>query len=298
MSDDWSSEFSDETLPVLRPRQTRPALDSHPIDLAGRTDVGCLREQNEDSFLIADLGRWLDVVEASLPLQEAQRRIPGPKGTLLMVADGMGGHGGGEIASSVAIDMIAQFALYAMPWVRQPDELEEKQILNDMGDAMSKTQARLERVAARKQIDELQPGTTLTVAYALWPRLYVAHVGDSRLYLLRDNQLTQITTDHTVGQALRESGAIGDEASRFDHILVNVVGGGAERVQTEAHGLGLEAGDRILLCSDGLHGHVPDEQIAHQLRTAHSSAQVCEALVQAAKDDGGTDNITVVVAGF
>jgi PPM family protein phosphatase len=298
MSDDWSKQFADETLPVLRPRRSRAATDAHPVDLAGRTSVGLVREHNEDSFLIADLGRWLDVVEASLPLTEQQRRVPGPKGTLLMVADGMGGHGGGEVASSVAVDMIAQFALYAMPWVRHPDTLEEKEILAEMGDAMSRCQARLERVAARKHIDDLQPGTTLTVAYALWPRLYVAHVGDSRLYLLRRDALTQITTDHTVGQALRASGAIGAEASRFDHILVNCVGGGADRVQTEAHGLVLEPGDRVLLCSDGLHGHVPDADIAEALRASASSAEICDRLVSAALADGGTDNITVVVASF
>ncbi len=298
MSDDWSNQFADETLPVLRPRELRPPHEAHPADLAGRTHVGAVREQNEDSFLIADLGRWLDVLETSIPLRDAQRRIPGPKGTLLMVADGMGGHGGGEIASSVAVDMIAQFALYAMPWARHPEQLEEKELLEQMGDAMSKCQARLERVAVRKQIDELQPGTTLTVAYALWPRLYVAHVGDSRLYLYRDGELTQITHDHTVGQALRDSGAIGDEASRFDHILVNVVGGGGERVQTEAHGLRLEMGDRVLLCSDGLTAHVSNAAIAEELRTGVSSAQVCERLVQAAIDGGGTDNVTVVVGCF
>lgn len=296
--DDWSTQFTDETLPVLRPRKVRELAGGSPSDLAGRTHVGCVRDHNEDSFLIADLGRWLDVLETSLSVQDEQRRISGPKGTLMMVADGMGGHGGGEVASSVAIDMIAQFALYAMPWVRHPDQLEEKEILGQMGDAMNKCQARLERVARRKKLDELQPGTTLTVAYALWPRLYVAHAGDSRLYLFREGELAQITRDHTVGQALRDSGAIGQEPSRFDHILVNVVGGGADRVHADAHGLRLEPGDRVLLCSDGLYGHVTDERIAHELGQPQSSAAVCEHLVQAAIDDGGTDNITVVVASF
>ncbi|MBX3274916.1 MAG: serine/threonine-protein phosphatase [Sandaracinaceae bacterium] len=297
---DWEPpEFNDETLPVLRPRsgdRVRPG--DHGIDLGGRTDVGCMRDHNEDTFLIADLGRWLDVLDSSLSVPSAQRRIPGPKGTLMMVADGMGGHGGGEVASAVAVDMIAQFALYAMPWVTQPDEVEEKELLEKLGQAMRACQARLESVAVRKRIDQLQPGTTLTVAYALWPKLYVAHAGDSRLYLFRDDELTQITTDHTVGQALRASGAIGNEPSRFDHILVNVVGGGGERVRAEAHSLRLRPGDRVLLCSDGLTGHVADSAIAHELRSSLTAANACEALIEEAKAGGGSDNITVIVASF
>lgn len=291
-------DFSDETLPVLRPRVAeRPSL-GHEIDLAGATDIGLVRETNEDTFLIADLGRWLDILDSSLEIRDAQRRIPGPKGTLLMVADGMGGHGGGDVASTVAVDMIAQFALYSMPWVTKPADTEEKELLEKLGDAMSQCQSRLERVAQRKNIEQLQPGTTLTVAYALWPKLYVAHAGDSRLYLYRGGELVQITTDHTVGQALRESGAIGAEPSRFDHILVNVVGGGGDSVRTEAHGLKLEGGDRVLLCSDGLTGHVSDGTIAHELEIAESSSKACAALIEAAKAGGGLDNITVIVASF
>jgi len=297
---DWETpEFADETLPVLRPRTAQRARRAeHGVDLAGQTDVGCVRDHNEDTFLMADLGRWLDVLDSSLPVPHAQRRIPGPKGTLMMVADGMGGHGGGEVASAVAVDMIAQFALYAMPWVTQPDEGEETALLEKLGEAMNACQSRLETVAARKHIDQMQPGTTLTVAYALWPKLYVAHAGDSRLYLFRDQRLTQITTDHTVGQALRESGAIGNEPSRFDHILVNVVGGGGETVQAEAHSVRLLPGDTILLCSDGLTGHVSDIAITHALRLAHSAADACDALIESAKAGGGTDNITVIVASF
>jgi PPM family protein phosphatase len=300
MADDWDiPEFGDETLPVLRPRVAQRAISAaHAMDVAGRTDVGCVREHNEDTFLVADLGRWLEVHDTSLSVPDASRRIAGPKGTLLLVADGMGGHGGGDVASAVAVDMVAQFALYAMPWVTQPAEEEEKVLLERLGDAMTQCQQRLEQVALRKRLHELKPGTTLTIAYALWPKLYVAHAGDSRLYLFRDDELVQITTDHTVGQALRESGAIPHGPSRFDHILVNVVGGGGERVKAEAHSLRLSRGDRVLLCSDGLTGHVPDRRIADELRAATSSAAACERLVECAKADGGTDNITVLVASF
>ncbi len=298
MADDWDiPEFADETLPVLRPKQTQRA-PTRGMDVAGSTDIGNVREQNEDTFLIADLGRWLEVRSASLAVPEAQRRTAGPKGTLMMVADGMGGHGGGEVASAVAVDAIAQFALYAMPWMTEPDDESEKVLLEKLGDAMTGCQARLEQVAQRKRIDQFKPGTTLTIAYALWPKLYVAHAGDSRLYLYREGELVQITTDHTVGQALRESGAIPDGPSRFDHILVNVVGGGAKQVKAEAHSLSLAPGDRVLLCSDGLTGHVADRRIADELRAAESAALACERLIAAAKAGGGLDNITVIVARF
>ncbi|HEY8428197.1 MAG TPA: protein phosphatase 2C domain-containing protein [Sandaracinaceae bacterium] len=298
MADDWDiPEFADETLPVLRPRQVQraPGLTA---DIAGATDVGNVREQNEDTFLIADLGRWLEVRETSLAMPEAQRRIAGPKGTLMMVADGMGGHGGGEVASAVAVDMIAQFALYAMPWMAQPDDDAAKVLLEKLADAMTQCQERLEQVARRKHIDQFKPGTTLTVAYALWPKLYVAHAGDSRLYLFRGGELVQITTDHTMGQALRDSGAIPEGPSRFDHILVNVVGGGGGSVKCEAHALSLAPGDGVLLCSDGLYGHVSKQRIQDELRAAPSAATACERLIAAAKADGGLDNITVIVARF
>lgn len=301
MDDHWKgngTDFADETLPVLRPRSAQRHTPGRAFDVAGRSDVGCVREQNEDSFLIADLGRWLEVRETSLAVAEAQRRIAGPRGTLMMVADGMGGHGGGEVASAVAVDMIAQFALYAMPWVTEPDDPAEKVLLEKLGDAMNQCQTRLEQVAQRKHLAHFKPGTTLTLAYALWPKLYVAHAGDSRLYLHREDELVQITSDHTVGQALRQAGAIPAGPSRFDHILVNVVGGGGDRVTTEAHSLSLASGDRVLLCSDGLTGHVSDARIAAELKAAPSSAVACERLVQAAKAGGGYDNITVLVASF
>ncbi len=296
---DWDgSDFSDETLPVLRPRHLHRPSTAHEMCVAGRTDVGCVREQNEDTFLIAELGRSLDVRETSLAVPDASRHIAGPKGTLMMVADGMGGHGGGEVASAVAVDTIAQFALYAMPWMSVPDEAAEKALLEKLGDAMTHCQARLEQVALRKHIDHFKPGTTLTLAYVLWPKLYVAHAGDSRLYLYRDGDLMQVTTDHTVGQALRESGAIPDGPSRFDHILVNVVGGGGTQVKAEAHSLTLAPGDRVVICSDGLTGHVSDQRITDELRTTERAELACERLIAAAKAGGGFDNVTVIVASF
>lgn len=296
---DWDApDFADETLPVLRPRVADRPQMSRAIDVAGASDVGCVRDHNEDSYVIADLGRWLDVLDTSLSVPNAVKRIAGPKGTLLMVADGMGGHGGGEVASAVAVDTIAQFALYAMPWNVQPDADEEKELLEKLGDAMRQCQERLQQVAVRKHIDQLKPGTTLTVAYALWPKLYVTHAGDSRLYLFREGELVQITTDHTVGQTLRDQGALGEGPSRFDHILVNVVGGGGEVVEAEAHALRLRAGDKILMCSDGLTGHVSDGSLAAELAIRRPSAEACRALVQSAIAGGGLDNITVLIAAF
>ena len=240
----------------------------------GRTDVGRKRNHNEDAFAIYE------------------------EDSLFVLADGMGGHGGGEVASAVAVDTVAQFALYAMPWMVQPDDESETALLEQLGDALSQCQDRLRQVALRKHIDQLKPGTTLTLAYALWPKLYVAHAGDSRLNLHRGSELTQITSDNTVGQTLRDQGAMGEGPSRFDHILVNVVGGGGDEVSAEAHAVTLESGDKVLLCSDGLTGHVSDSQIEAVLSKPISLASACEELIEAAKADGGYDNITVVIASF
>ena len=292
--------FSDETLPMIRPRKGPRGvpLDQSLFDIAGRTDIGNIREQNEDQFLIADLGRVMYLRATSLAVQERSQPIGGPQGTLLMVADGMGGHGSGDVASSVAIDTIAQFVIYAMPWVPRPDALAEEALLKALGDAMMQCQQRLEQVAVRKHLEHHQMGTTLTLSYVLWPTLYVVHAGDSRCYLCRDGEIHQITRDHTVAEALRERGAFPDEPSPFDHVLVNVVGGGSADLTAEAHRLKLEPEDKVVLCSDGLSQHVTDTEILQHLLTAPSSSVCCERLIDSAKKDGGTDNVTVIVARF
>jgi protein phosphatase len=140
-------------------------------------------------------------------------------------------------------------------------------------------------------------GTTLTLAYVAFPRLYVSHVGDSRCYLFRNNALSRLTTDHTLAEQLRQSGRPAG-VSQWDHVLWNALGGGEAGVKPEIHRVILEPGDAILLSSDGLTKHVPDETIAALLGQMSDATTACRQLVDAANAGGGSDNVTVVVARF
>ncbi|MFC1705260.1 PP2C family protein-serine/threonine phosphatase [Planctomycetota bacterium] len=270
------------------------------FDCHGLTDVGRQREVNQDQFLIADLSRTVRVHQTSLSLDDHTRLFGATEGMVLLVADGVGGAAGGEQASALAVGVVTNYMLRTMHWFLHLDRDDEE---DDFVDELSRmmelchewVEYEGERVPALRGM-----GTTLTIAYVLWPRLYVVHVGDSRCYLLRDGQLKQFTRDHTVAQQLADDGVdVNLDTSRWSHVLWNVVGGSSdEALRPEVHKATLAEGDTLLLCSDGLTKHVPDEVIAGVLQVPSFAEAACRDLVQAANDGGGTDNITAVVGRF
>lgn len=282
----------EDTLPTVNPRARQPVLSIGQVH--GMTHVGKVRSANEDHFLVADLWRMVHLRQTSLPTKGDD--VVDLAGTLLMVADGMGGHGDGDLASAVTLDSILGYAAYAMPWAKESEEAAQRAI-EGFASATAHCQERLREVAARKGASR-EMGTTLTFAYVSWPDCYVGHVGDSRCYVLRGGQLSQITTDHTLEAQMRARlGRTGD-LSQFHHVLVNAVGGGPERPDVEGHRFRLAAGDRLLLCTDGLHDEVEDARIASLLGNAQSAGEACHTLVSAALEEGGRDNVTAVAAFF
>jgi protein phosphatase len=142
-------------------------------------------------------------------------------------------------------------------------------------------------------------GTTLTMAYLIWPRMYLVHVGDSRCYLFRDGTLRQLTRDHTVAEMCAEQGemeAEEAESSRLSNVLWNFVGGDSDDLSPEVHRAELRRNDSLLLCTDGLTKCVEDAQIAERLAGGEPSDVVCQQLVSDAINEGAPDNTTVVVA--
>jgi PPM family protein phosphatase len=271
------------------------------VDAAGATDVGLDRPLNEDAYLVATLQRSMVVHDASP--EAARGWLSGTAaGTLLMVADGMGGQGGGEVASRVAVNAVASYLLNVMAWptapagvpaaVESPSSLAVSEQLSCalvVGDSTVKTTA-IHTATPRM-------GTTLTMALVLWPDLYVAHVGDSRCYLLRSGSLRRLTTDHTVAQRVLESATEPVQlASQLHHTLWNSLGGSAELPKPDITKLVLELGDVLLLCSDGLTKHVTDDEILALLSEDQPNATRCAKFVERANAGGGTDNVTVVVA--
>jgi protein phosphatase len=270
------------------------------MDCCGITDIGRVRESNEDQFLVADLNKSMLVHQTSLSDEDHTRLFGGSQGALLLVADGMGGHAAGKQASTIAVQALEHYVLNTMPWFFHLQHSQETDFKDELKAAMEVCQRSIESAAASRP-ERHGMGTTLTMAYILWPRLYVVHVGDSRCYLFRAPKLEQITTDQTMAQQLVERGVLAAEdasQSRWSHVLWSCLGGAKREMNAEVYKATLNAGDTLLLCTDGLTGGLRDEKIIEFLRQGGSAQETCQRLVAAANEAGGKDNITVVVARF
>jgi PPM family protein phosphatase len=267
------------------------------IDAAGMSNVGCLRPGNEDAFLIATLQRSLTVHDANPPTGHAE--FDGSTtGVLLMVADGMGGEGGGDVASRIAINTVASYLLNVMPWASSTapaSDASSADIREQLGLALLLADSSVKLAAMHSTTPRM--GTTLTTALVLGQTLYVAHVGDTRLYLFRAGNLARLTVDHTMAQkVLDEAEEAVEPGSELHHVLWNSLGGSRRLPEPQTVKLDLERGDRLLLCSDGLTKHVADSQIRTVLSFDEPSAARCARLVELAYSGGGSDNVTVLVA--
>ena len=263
----------------------------------GLTDPGKVRNANEDQFLIAVLRKALEVQLTSLPRPKVQHGSD--EGCLFVVADGMGGRAGGEQASALAIDAVESFMLETFHWFFQITGKEEDKVLSEFHNALGQANARL--LAEGEQHPELRGmGTTLTLAYSLNDSLFVAHVGDSRCYLRRNHLLYRLTRDHSLVEEMVRRGALSAEAAekhRWRHVITNAVGANSA-VKVEVHKVHLEAGDAVLLATDGLTNMLTDEEIARILQTQVDPEQACRQLVARANEAGGKDNITVILVNY
>jgi protein phosphatase len=268
------------------------------IEAAGLSNVGRSRRGNEDAFLIATLQRSLIVHDASPPTTRATLGAGTASGVLLMVADGMGGEGGGEVASRVAVSTVASYLLNVMPWASSaaaPSDASSTGVGEQLASALVAGDSSVKVAATHSTTPRM--GTTLTMALVFWPSLYVAHVGDTRLYLLRGGQLSRLTVDHTMAQkVLDETVEPIEPGSELHHVLWNSLGGSSALPEPQILKLDLKLGDRLLLCSDGLTKHLPDTEILAELSLGESSPACCAKLVDRANAAGGSDNVTVLVA--
>jgi protein phosphatase len=213
----------------------------------------------------------------------------------------MGGQAAGERASSLAVQTLTRYTLNTMPWFFRLDPRHEDDLCDELTEALERCQAAVQADSADRP-DLQGMGTTLTMAYVLWPRLYLVHAGDSRCYLLRGGVLKQLTTDHSLAQRLVDQGTLTtEEAERsgWAHVLSKAVGGDdSTRLNPDVYKSTLRGGDTLLLCTDGLTKHVPEDAVARELASTRPAEQVCRALVDAANEAGGSDNTSVVVARF
>jgi len=275
---------------------------STPIALAvkafGITDTGKVRTSNEDQFLIAELSKRMRVWQTSLP--EPKLQVGEDRAHLFLVADGMGGHQAGERASAIAVAAIEQFTLNTFRWFFAADSPGAQKVLTQFQSALSQADDKiLEEAAGNPALAGM--GTTLTMAFQLGPQLCIVHVGDSRAYMYRSGELHQLTRDHTVVAELVRSGAIQPDqvaGHHLRHVITNVVGGPHAGVKVEARAFEVQAGDRLLLCSDGLTEMVANDAIAAALDAELDPEAAAKVLLAQANDAGGRDNITVVIVRF
>jgi serine/threonine protein phosphatase PrpC len=262
----------------------------------GVSDPGRVRPSNEDRFAIVELTRTLCVHQTNLPQKKAQ--YSSHRGHVLLVADGMGGHQAGEVASSLTVETIEDFLLNTLKRFSDLQVTEEQSALKELQSALRQADARIFEETARHP-EWRGMGTTLTLAFATNWKLFVAHAGDSRCYLFSKNELHHLTKDHTVVAELIRQGALSPEdglrhSSR--HVVTNVLGGNDPGVRVELHKLDLNPEDVVLLCSDGLTEMLSDDQMAAILREEPEPKRACERLVAEANKQGGRDNITIIVA--
>ena len=259
------------------------------IEVFGKTDVGLVREHNEDNFLIADVTGATRTAEPREPF-----KFPlGGKGAALLVCDGMGGAAAGEVASQMAVDSI-----YDALAASEPQHARRLRAPAAPGGA-ARQRTHLHPVA--RQPERTRHGHDLH-GRRRWcdDTLVVAQIGDSRCYILRDGKLAQVTKDQSLAWQLIEAGAMtADEAKAFEHanIILQALGV-QERVEVVLSQVSLRKGDIALLCSDGLHGPVSDEEILAILIGEPNLQKAGEALIQKALDRDGPDNITVVLGRF
>jgi len=257
------------------------------VRVFGQTDVGQVREHNEDNFLVADLTR------KAREFEPGQAHVLGKSGAVFGVCDGMGGAAAGEVASRLAVDIIYDRLAEA----KAPRNREDlaRRLVRAVQDAGVRIfgEARADR--SRRGM-----GTTSTIATLIDDRLFLAQVGDSRAYILRDGDLTQVTRDQSLVNQLIEAGQLTEEeAETFEHnnIILQALGT-SEVVQVDLTYVDLRADDTLLICSDGLSGMVRSEDIRGVLTELEDPAEVCAKLIASANEAGGHDNVTVVIVKF
>ena len=264
-------------------------MDAIQVNVFGMSDMGCVRKNNEDNFVVCNL----TTAEVSLTPALRNHRL-GPRGTLLLVADGMGGEASGEVASQICATTVPK---------RLYDNLKSLGTVSEANFVLLLREAieYANQIIYQKAQSDLLfrgMGTTTTAGILFGPHMFVAQVGDSRAYVMRNQQMVQLTRDQTYLNYLAEIGAELPEDPEKDSrksILTQAVGS-SETVEVKVTYTKLRQGDCILLCSDGLYNMVKVPEVLGVLEGKDGPAAKCKTLIQKANEHGGTDNITLILA--
>jgi serine/threonine protein phosphatase PrpC len=247
-----------------------PEFRALSCDAAGASDSGCVRKNNEDAFGV-----------------DANNRI-------FILADGIGGRKGGSVAANTVIVMLPQILKEHLAYLS--GELKGQRSLDTLSKSISEV-SRIIYERGKNDVELAGMGSTAMVAHLVDNVLNIAHMGDSRAYLLRDGSLKQLTQDHSVLNILMRRGEISNSLA-IDHPArgrLTRFAGMVDDVDPETRSVGLEDGDIVCLCTDGLWDMVPDSRIEKLLSDGGNAAALCQRLIDAGIEAGGIDNLTAIV---
>lgn len=265
------------------------------LDMFGLTHIGRVRKENQDHFMLCTVHPQVVVHGTSLPEPESLPLRGERIATYMLVADGVGSGSGGGEASRLALATIMHYVSSSMRSYHAAGAATDAEFYRAL------TQAALEAHAAVReksvQFPEAKMATTLTLAVAVFPWMYVTQVGDSRCYRYWDGTLTQVTRDQTIAQGLVDQGLMpADRAAKspFSHVLSSAIGG--QEASPVVSRIEIPRGCVILLATDGLTKHVTDAEIAMHVKQMESSEQLCRTLLDLVLERGGSDNVTLIAA--
>ncbi|MDF2521462.1 MAG: Stp1/IreP family PP2C-type Ser/Thr phosphatase [Clostridia bacterium] len=251
---------------------------------AGKSDIGLVRKVNEDDFICLRLNDMLEVKDSAADLY------------LCIVADGMGGRNAGEVASSMAVKEIVEFIKEQYINVLLDENADDEKIFNLIKHAITYSNDKIYKKSLLTS-ECVGMGTTLSMILVKDKTLYYGHVGDSRIYLIRENQIKRLTEDHSLVAELVKQGSIKPEEA-VSHPQKNIITravGTEYGIEVDLGRQDIVEGDYILLCTDGLSNLIGDDEILRLVLNAPDIEQACQDLIDKAKENGGFDNITVVV---
>lgn len=246
------------------------------VQVAGKTDLGCVRTNNEDNL-------GYDT-----------------RFGIFVVCDGMGGQAAGEVASKMGVDTILEYFRKAGVDGKYPVEGPEMEGVSERANALASSIRRANKSifdAASKNAGHAGMGSTVVAAMVKGNFLSIAHVGDSRIYLIRKDSIQQLTNDHSLVMEQVRRGLITKEEaekSNMQNIIIRALGS-EDTVEADVDDMVAQSGDILLLATDGLTKHVKDNALLKLVKSAPTLSQACDALIQAARDDGGDDNITCIL---
>jgi len=280
-------------VPALPEADTRraaaPRVDSH-----GVSHVGKVRARNEDRFAIVALHHAARLLQSNLEDGGVLERLARPMAHVFIVADGVSGLAAGDEASGLAVGTMLEYLSEAANCYQGTDAALEQEFIDRLTAGVERAHGRLvETYGAGRG-----PATTMTMVTLVWPRAYVVQIGDSRGYFLRQGRIRQFTSDQTMGDLLVDIGSVTEEQAVRRGLYDTLSSAIGSDIAPAVGVVDLEPGDALLLCTDGLTKHVADARVAELLAGARDAESACTALVGDALEEGGRDNVTVVVARF